>query len=129
MLVGRLGLIDGGLISLRIESVGADVDFLDCAVDNSGAVSNHKGVNLPNVDVDLPAVSAKDKGVKLDVDMVFASFICFIRKVADVEAVRRVLVAADVKIIAKIENHECVRNFDAILGIEMRLRRCSWCRR
>merc|ERR1719317_604360 len=120
---GDLVFIDDGLISLRIESVGAD--YLDTVVENSGAVSNHKGVNLPNVDVDLPAVSAKDKGdlelgVKLNVDMVFASFI---RKVEDVEAVRAVLVAADaekgkrIKIIAKIENHEGVRNFDSILNV------------
>ncbi len=115
--------IDHGLVSLRIESIGTN--FFDCIVENSGAVSNHKGVNLPNVDVDLPAVSEKDKrdlqlGVKLNVDMVFASFI---RKVEDVEAVRKVLLDSDakigkrIKIIAKIENHEGVRNFDSILKI------------
>jgi len=120
---GDLVFIDDGLVSLRIESIGND--YLDCIVENSGAVSNHKGVNLPNVNVDLPAVSAKDKadlelGVKLNVDMVFASFI---RKVEDVEAVRKVLVDADkeigkrIQIIAKIENHEGVRNFDAILNV------------
>mmetsp|Transcript_47102 Transcript_47102/g.42195 ORF Transcript_47102/g.42195 Transcript_47102/m.42195 type:complete len:531 (+) Transcript_47102:94-1686(+) len=120
---GDLVFIDDGLVSLRIESIGND--YLDCIVENSGAVSNHKGVNLPNVDVDLPAVSEKDKGdlelgVKLNVDMVFASFI---RKVEDVEAVRKVLVDADpvigkrIQIIAKIENHEGVRNFDSILKV------------
>jgi len=120
---GDVVFIDDGLVSLRIESVGQDC--LDCVVENSGAVSNHKGVNLPNVDVDLPAVSKKDKGdlelgVKLNVDMVFASFI---RKVEDVESVRKVLVDADpeigkrIQIIAKIENHEGVRNFDSILNI------------
>ena len=120
---GDLVFIDDGLVSLRIESIGND--YLDCIVENSGAVSNHKGVNLPNVDVDLPAVSQKDKGdlelgVKLNVDMVFASFI---RKVEDVEAVRKVLVDADpeigkrILIIAKIENHEGVRNFDSILKV------------
>jgi len=118
---GTTVFIDDGLVSLRVESIGAD--YMDCVVQNSGAVSNHKGVNLPNVDVDLPAVSAKDKGdlelgVELNVDLVFASFI---RKVDDVRAVRKVLVDADPKIgrrimiIAKIENHEGVRNFDAIL--------------
>merc|ERR1712176_1163474 len=118
---GDLVFIDDGLVSLRIESIGAD--YLDCIVENSGAVSNHKGVNLPNVDVDLPAVSKKDKGdlelgVKLNVDMVFASFI---RKVKDVEDVRKVLVDAvigkRIQIIAKIENHEGVRNFDSILKV------------
>merc|ERR1719216_610109 len=120
---GDLVFIDDGLVSLRIESIGND--SMDCIVENSGAVSNHKGVNLPNVDVDLPAVSKKDKadlelGVKLNVDMVFASFI---RKVEDVDQVRKVLVDADpeigkrIQIIAKIENHEGVRNFDSILKV------------
>jgi len=118
---GSTVFIDDGLVSLKVEAVGAD--YLDCVVENSGAVSNHKGCNLPNIDVDLPAVSAKDKGdlelgVKMNVDMVFASFI---RKVEDVQAVRKVLVDADpvigkrIMIIAKIENHEGVRNFDSIL--------------
>jgi len=118
---GSTVFIDDGLISLKVEAIGAD--YLDCVVENSGAVSNHKGCNLPNIDVDLPAVSAKDKGdlelgVKMNVDMVFASFI---RKVEDVQEVRKVLVDADaeigkrIMIIAKIENHEGVRNFDSIL--------------
>merc|ERR1719445_1894507 len=121
--VGTIVFIDDGLVSLLVEGIGSD--YLDCVVQNSGAVSNHKGVNLPNVDVDLPAVSAKDKrdlelGVKLNVDMVFASFI---RKVEDVQAVRKVLVDANAEIgkriliIAKIENHEGVRNFDSILKV------------
>merc|ERR1719445_2444308 len=120
--VGTIVFIDDGLVSVMVESIGAD--YMDCVVENSGAVSNHKGVNLPNVDVDLPAVSAKDKkdlelGVKLNVDMVFASFI---RKKEDVQAVRKVLVDANAEIgkriliIAKIENHEGVRNFDSILS-------------
>ena len=53
-------------------------------------LGSRKGVNLPNVDVDLPALSERDKrdlkfGVEQDVDMVFASFV---RKRADVQAIR-----------------------------------------
>ena len=110
--VGDKVFIDDGLVSLEILEIGDK--FLNCVVQNSGVVSNHKGVNLPNVDVDLPAVSAKDKadlelGVELGVDMIFASFI---RKQKDIQDIRKVLVDKDpivgkrIQIISKIENHE-----------------------
>jgi len=121
--VGGLVYVDNGLVSLRIQSIGDD--YLDCLVENSGAVSNHKGCNLPNVDVDLPAIADRDVsdltfGVANEVDMVFASFI---RKPQDVLDVRKCLMSANeeigkrIQIIAKIENHEGMRNFDAILKV------------
>merc|ERR1712062_129424 len=114
--VGGIIYIDDGLVSLEVKELGDD--FVKCVVQNSGPVSNHKGVNLPNVKVDLPALSEKDKrdltfGVNNGVDMVFASFI---RKKEDVLEVRAV-VGDDIQIISKIENHEGVQNFDSILEV------------
>jgi pyruvate kinase len=118
--VGSEIYIDDGLISLQVQAIGSD--FVDCVVANSGAVSAHKGVNLPYTEVDLPAVSDKDKSdlafaVQQKLDVVFASFI---RSAENVREVRAVLEAAgehgkNIMIISKIENHEGVKNFDGIL--------------
>jgi pyruvate kinase len=115
---GDLIYIDDGLVSLKVKKIVDDKN-LETEVINTGVIGSRKGVNLPDVNVDLPALSEKDKkdlafGVKNDVDMIFASFI---RKKADIEEIRAVLgeEGKAVKIIAKIENHEGVRNFDEIL--------------
>ena len=124
MSVGGIIFVDDGLIGLKVVSIDAAAGTLTCEVLNNGMLGSKKGCNLPEVDVDLPALSEKDRadlawGVSQGVDMVFASFI---RKASDVQEVRACLTAADpvvgkrVRIISKIENHEGMRNFDEILA-------------
>jgi pyruvate kinase len=114
---GKLIYVDDGILSLLVLSVdGATVKVRSL---NSGNISSRKGVNLPKTNVDLPALSEKDKkdlqfGVKNGVDMIFASFI---RKGQDVKDIRTVLgpEGTNIKIIVKIENEQGVANFDEIL--------------
>jgi pyruvate kinase len=123
MAVGQSIMVDDGLIELRVTSKDEAAGTMQAEVVNAGKLGGKKGCNLPEVDVDLPALSEKDKAdlafaVSQNVDMVFASFI---RKASDVRDVRACLVAADpvigkrIRIISKIENHEGMRNFDEIL--------------
>ncbi|XP_071941367.1 pyruvate kinase PKM-like [Antedon mediterranea] len=113
--------VDDGLLSFKVDRIDDDLKFIDCTIINGGSLGSRKGVNLPGANVDLPALSVKDKadigfGIKHGVDMVFASFI---RKKEDVLAVRECLGKAgkDILIISKIENQEGLKNFDEILEV------------
>ena len=114
---GGLVYIDDGLISLQVDEIGSD--HVDCTILNGGTLGSSKGVNLPKAEVDLPAVSEKDKndfvfGMEQDVDMIFASFI---RKRQDLMDIRKILgeKGAHIKVISKLENEEGVAKFDEIL--------------
>lgn len=113
-------LIDDGLIDMTIESI--DDDDIVCKVLNGGKVSNNKGVNLPGTFLSLPFISERDKndiifGINNDFDFIAASFT---RTAADVTEVRSVLEnngGNSIRIIAKIENADGVKNIDEILKV------------
>eukprot|EP01083_Nonionella_stella_P304695 1059942_1 len=114
---GNTVLIDDGLIELTV--VSTTDTTIKCTVMNDGILGQQKGVNLPGVIVDLPAVTQKDVadikfGVEMGVDFIAASFV---RKAEDVRTIREVLGqrGRNIKIISKIENQEGIENFDEIL--------------
>ena len=117
---GDLILIDDGLVGLRVEEVCGEE--IHCIVENSGIVKNHKGVNVPGVKINLPALTPKDIsdiefGITQGIDFIAASFV---RKASDVLAIKEVLEnnnATDIQIISKIENQEGVDNLDEILQV------------
>lgn len=118
--VGDTILIDDGLVGLRVTEI-KDQDII-CVVENSGIVKNHKGVNLPGVKINLPALTEKDIsdiefGIEQGIDFIAASFV---RKASDVLAIREILEnnnATHIQIISKIENQEGVENLDEILQV------------
>lgn len=113
---GQRVFLDDGVIALDVVQVDVSRGQLRCIVRVGGRLGGRKGVHLPGVAVDLPAVSEKDLqdiqcAKQLGADFIFASFI---REAGQVEAIRA-LAGPGVQIISKIENHQGIANFDSIL--------------
>ncbi|CDL79119.1 pyruvate kinase PykF [Xenorhabdus cabanillasii] len=116
--VGNTVLVDDGLIAMTVKGI-TETEVI-CEVLNNGDLGENKGVNLPNVSINLPALAGKDKqdlifGCEQGVDFIAASFI---RKRSDVLEIREHLKAhggEHIQIISKIENQEGLNNFDEIL--------------
>jgi pyruvate kinase len=110
-------LIDDGLVRLRVEAV--EQGSARCVVVVGGAVSSHKGVNVPGVPVPIPAVTRKDAedlefALGLGVDFVALSFV---RSAADVRDLKALInqAGSPAHVIAKIEKSEAVDALVAIL--------------
>lgn len=107
-------LVNDGKIRLKVEECGPD--FATCIVIAGGTISNHKGVNVPDVELPLAALSKKDLSdlefaCELGVDWLALSFV---QRVQDVEEARA-LVKGRASIMCKIEKPKAVDRFDEIL--------------
>jgi len=113
-------LIDDGLIEMEVKSIN-DKDIL-CQVINGGFISNHKGINVPGVHLNMPYMSQKDIddilfGIEQDVDFIAASFV---RSARDVLEIRNLLDSnggEKINIISKIENSQGVNHIDDIIYV------------
>lgn len=110
-------LIDDGEIKCTV--IEKHKHYLLCKVENSGIIKNNKSINIPGVEVKLPSISDKDKefiqfACENDIDFIAHSFV---RSKKDVLEVQMLLdeYNSQIKIIAKIENLEGVKNIDEIL--------------
>ena len=114
---GNQILIDDGLIELDVEEVkGNDIV---CRVKNGGELGEKKGVNVPNVKINLPALTDKDKedilfGIQAGFDYIAASFV---RNAGAIREIKEILEkhGSRMLVIAKIENAEGIENLDSIL--------------
>ena len=115
--IGNDVLIDDGELALKI--VDKTDDILYAIVQNDARLGSRKSVNVPDVHIELPALTDKDiSNIKLaieeDIDFIAHSFV---RNKNDVKAVQDILdeYNSDIKIISKIENQEGVDNIDEII--------------
>ena len=116
--VGDTILIDDGLIQLTVENV-TDTDVV-CRVVNGGELGQKKGINVPNVEVKLPAITEQDKndilfGIEQDIDFIAASFVRNAEAIKEIKELLRANGGERIDVIAKIENAEGVHNIDKII--------------
>lgn len=113
-------LVDDGKLRLKVKQTSETEIVCDVIV--GGELSNHKGINVPNVPLSMEYLSPTDKedllfGIQKNVDYVAASFV---RRAEDVRTLRTFLNengGKDIKIISKIENIEGIDNFEEILEV------------
>lgn len=115
--VGDPLLLDDGKIALR--AVEITDDTVHTVVEIPGKISNNKGINLPGVAVNVPALSAKDEqdlrfALGLGVDYIALSFV---RDAADITRVHEIMAeeGRTIPVIAKIEKPQAVANLKEII--------------
>jgi pyruvate kinase len=109
-------LLADGAVELRV--VGTDRTVMTEVV-RGGTIRSRAGVSIPSERLSVPALTDKDRAdvpraLDLRVDYVAQSFV---RRAADVTALRSILGDAPVSIVAKIETRPAVDDFDAILEV------------
>lgn len=118
--IGTKILVDDGRVCFLVKKVFDN--FIVCEALNDGFLSSDKGINIPDLKVPLPFISDKDfEDIKFAVEQNF-DFIAasFTRNAEDIKNLRKILIdlgGANIKIIAKIENSEGIKNIDEIISV------------
>lgn len=114
---GDFLLIDDGKVKVKVLETDGTVVTTEVIV--AGPVSNNKGINLPGVAVNVPALSEKDEadlrwGLRLGADLIALSFV---RNASDIDRVHEIMAEEGRKIpvIAKIEKPQAVDNLEEII--------------
>ena len=114
-------LLDDGRVEMKVEEVDKAEQTLHCTVTVGGVLSNNKGVNFPDVQLSVRALTEKDKtdlafGLGQGVDWVALSFV---RNPSDMEEIRGLIRqhGHTTPVVAKIEKFEAIDQIDAILPL------------
>jgi pyruvate kinase len=115
-------LLDDGKLEVRVEGVrGRDIL---CRVTLGGKLIAHKGITVPTASLSASALTPKDKkDLKFVLRYIKADFVAlsFVRHASDVHGLRRLMRQFSPRgrlpeVVVKIEKHEALKNFDAILA-------------
>jgi pyruvate kinase len=114
-------LLDDGRVEMRVESVERSRHTLHCSVSVGGVLSNNKGVNFPDVQLSIRALTDKDRvdlafGLEQDVDWVALSFV---RNPSDMQEIKDLIAGHGHRtpVVAKIEKFEAIDQIDDILPL------------
>jgi len=115
---GNRILLNDGAVELNVENV--DGEDIRCSVVAGGSVGDHKGINLPGVNVSAPSLTEKDRrdaefALQEQVDFLALSFV---RSASDIKTLRKIIDAGDCQpmIVAKIEKPEALENVTEIIA-------------
>ncbi|NDG73983.1 MAG: pyruvate kinase [Synechococcaceae bacterium WB8_1B_136] len=114
-------LLDDGRVEMVVDRVDRSDQTLYCTVTVGGVLSNNKGVNFPDVQLSIRALTDKDRidlafGLKQGVDWVALSFV---RNPSDMEEIKALIASHghSTPVVAKIEKFEAIDQIDAILPL------------
>ncbi|QAA82420.1 pyruvate kinase [Aequorivita sp. H23M31] len=118
--VGERVLLDDGKLIFEVLETN-DVDEVKVMVIQGGPLRSKKGVNLPNTNISLPALTAKDKqdaifAIEQEVDWIALSFVRHAEDLKELQALIEAHSDYKIPIIAKIEKPEAVHNIDQIVS-------------
>ena len=119
--VGKRILLDDGRVEMIVESVDNEENLLICKVTVGGVLSNNKGVNFPDVQLSVKALTDKDKkdlefGLKSGVDWIALSFV---RNPSDINEIKDLINehGYSTPVVAKIEKFEAIDQIDSVLPL------------
>ncbi|HEV7767351.1 MAG TPA: pyruvate kinase, partial [Thermoanaerobaculia bacterium] len=118
--IGHRILINDGLVELVV--IGVDDKKVTTRVIHGGPISSKKGMNFPDSELTIPAITEKDKldvkfAVEQNLDYIAASFV---RRKSDIVDLRELLHEAggdEINVIAKLEKPQAIDNLDEILEV------------
>ncbi len=116
---GHVILMDDGKIKLKVLST--DERCILTKVINGGVVTHRRGINLPGIDISIPAVTEKDRGfIKLGIEEEVDYFaLSFVRKAEDVILARQIVTDSrgSIPIISKIETAQALKSIEEIAAV------------